>query len=70
MKFLSSKIGMAVLLITCSLLSVNAISQTIPDIQDFKDAAAVKAALNNTYFYTVESMPFKNGKDVEIKGCC
>jgi len=65
MKFLSSKIGMAVLLITCSLLSVNAISQTIPDIQDFKDAAAVKAALNNTYFYTVESMPFKNGKDVE-----
>jgi hypothetical protein len=44
---------------------VNAFGQTVPDIKDFKDAAAVKAALNSTYFYAVESMPFKNGKDVE-----
>ena len=65
MKFLSSKIGMAMLLLTCSLLNVNAFGQSITDIKDFKDAAAVKAALNNSYFYAVESMPFKNGKDVQ-----
>ena len=56
---------MAILLLTCSLLNVNAFGQTVPDIKDFKDAAAVKAALNSTYFYAVESMPFKNGRDVE-----